>query len=86
VIALGLVAGEGALDDCQSGVRGPDFFDIDLFAFEQLVVLEEAAEYQQAVRREVARLDVAAEFRVAGGDCNDFVVAGPWTSGQWRAP
>src|SRR4029077_19747374 len=77
LVALGLVAGEGALDDCQRGGRGADFFDFDLFAFEQLVVLEEAAEYQQAVRWKVARLDVAAEFRIAGGYGDDFIVAGP---------
>src|ERR1700722_8519740 len=76
VLALGLVAGQGALDDRKGSIGGTDFFDLHLFAFEQLVILEKTTKNQQAMRRKIASLEVAAEFGVSGGYGNDFVVAG----------
>jgi len=45
-----LVAGEGFFDDCERGVSRTNFLDLDLFAFELLVVLEKTAKDEKAVR------------------------------------
>ena len=72
----GLIAREGFFDDGECGVSGANLFDLHLFAFELLVVLEEAAKDEEAVRRKIAGFDVIAEFGVARGNGDDFVVAG----------
>jgi hypothetical protein len=51
VLAFGFVTGEGTLDNRERRVSWANFFDLHLFAFEQLVILKETAENQQAVRR-----------------------------------
>jgi hypothetical protein len=76
LVAEGGVAGEGFFDDVEGGVGGANVFYLDLFAFELLVVLEEAPKYEHAVRGKVAGFDVFAEFGVVGGYGDDFVVAG----------
>jgi len=75
-VAEGGVAREGFFDDVHGGVGGADVFDLDLFAFELLVVLEETLQDEHAVRRKVASFDVLAKFGVVGGHGDDFVVAG----------
>jgi len=72
----GLIAREGFFDDGERGVSGANLFDLDLFAFELLVILEEAAKDEKAMRGEIAGFDVIAEFGVARGDGDNFVVAG----------
>jgi len=71
-----LVTGERLFDDRDGGVGRTDFFDLDLFAFELLVVLEEALEDKKAVAGQVAGLEIFAEFGVVGGDGDYFVVGG----------
>jgi len=72
----GLIARKGLFDDGERGVGGANFFDLHLFAFELFVILEEAAKDEKAVGGEIAGLDVIAEFGVARGNGDDFVVAG----------
>ena len=72
----GLITREGFFDDSERGVSGENLFDLHLFAFELLVILEEAAKDEKAMRGEIAGLDVIAEFGIARGDGDDFVVAG----------
>jgi len=72
----GLIARQGFFDDGERGVGGANFFDLHLFAFELLVILEEAAKDEKAMRREIASFDVIAEFGVACGNGDDFVIAG----------
>ena len=75
-VAEGGVAGKGFFDDVEGGVGRADVFNLDLFAFELLVVLEKTAKDEEAVRRKIARFDVIAELGVARGHGDDFVVAG----------
>src|ERR1700687_3287163 len=58
-----LVLRQRFFNDFNRGVGGPDVFHLDLLAFQLLVVLEEALQNEQAVRRQFIRLDVAVEFR-----------------------
>jgi hypothetical protein len=71
-----LVARKSFLDDDESGVGGLDVLHLNLLALELLVILEEAAQDEEAMIREVASLEILAEFGVVGGDGNDFIVAG----------
>lgn len=64
------------LIDDESGVSGLDVLHLNLLALELFVVLEEAAQDEQAMTREVARLKIVTEFGIVGGDGNDFIVAG----------
>jgi len=75
-LAVLLVAGEGLFNDADGGVSGANFFDLDLLAFELLVVLEKAFKNQQSMPREIAGFEVFAEFGIVGGDGDDFVVGG----------
>jgi len=72
----GLIACKGLFDDGERGVGRANFFDLHLFAFELFVILEEAAKDEKAMGGEIAGLDVIAEFGVARGNGDDFVVAG----------
>jgi len=72
----GLIARESFFDDGERGVSGENFFDLYLFAFELLVILEEAAKNQKAMRGKIAGFDVIAELGIARGDGDNFVVAG----------
>ena len=61
LIAMGVVARHGAFNDTKRGVSRADFLDLHLLSFELLVVLEKALEDEQAMRGEIARLDVLVE-------------------------
>ena len=52
-----------------------ELVDFDRLAFELLVVLEEAAEHHQPVRRQLAGLAEAVELGVVDGHGEDLVVA-----------
>ena len=68
------VALEGVLDDRQGLRGGPDLVHLDRLAFQLLVVLEEAAEHRQAVRRQLRGLAEAVELGVVDRDGEDLVV------------
>ena len=84
LVPLFLVACQRILDDFGRGVCWANVFHLNLFAFELLVVLEEALQNEQAVRRQFVGLDVAVEFRIVGGHRDDLVVtgAGSWSSSR----
>src|SRR5258708_7511133 len=72
--ALLAVSAQSVLDDRISVGRGANLIDFHRLAFQLLVVLKEAAQHQQAVRRHFLGVEVAVELRVFGGDGNDLVV------------
>src|SRR5258706_14059838 len=75
-LAQGGVAGERFFDDVHGGVGWADVFNLDLFAFELLVVREKTLEDQQSVGRGVAGFDGFGEFGGVGCYGDDFVLAG----------
>jgi|SRR5258706_2346391 len=71
-----LITGEGPFDNVECGVCGANFFDLDLFAFELLVILKKTPQDEEAMRWKIAGLDVIAELGIARSDGDNFVVAG----------
>ena len=76
VVAVLLVTRERLLDDGDGGVGGADFLDLDLLAFELLIVLKKAFKDEQAMTGKIAGFEIFAEFGVVGGDGDDFVIGG----------
>ena len=75
-IAELLVTRKSFFNDDESSVSGLDVLYLNLLALELLVILEEAAQDEEAMIREVARFEILAEFGIVGGDGDDLVVAG----------
>lgn len=72
--ALVAVAQEGVFDDGGGGGGGLEAVDLNAFAFERFVVLEEAAYGGDAVAREFAGVEVAVVLGVVHRNGEDFVV------------
>ena len=75
-LAAGLaVALKRVLDDRQRDRRRLELVDLDRLPFKLLVVLEEASEHHQTMRRQLGGLLKAVELGVADRDREDLVVA-----------
>jgi hypothetical protein len=72
--ALLAVAAQGVGDDGVGFDDWADFIDFDRFALQYLVVLEETAQHEQAVRRHFVSFTVGAELRVFSRNGNDLVI------------
>ena len=75
-IAELLAARKSFLNDDEGGVCGLDVFYLNLLALKLLVILDEAAQDEEAMVREVACLEILAEFGIVRGYGDDFVVPG----------
>src|SRR5260370_5344368 len=71
-----LIARERLLNYGERGVRWTNLFHLHLFALELFVVLEETFQYEQPMARQIPRFQIFAEFRIVGGDGDNFVVGG----------
>src|SRR5579864_8352051 len=70
-----LIPSQRTLDDGNRRVGWPYVLHLDAFAFELLVILKKAFQDQQAMRRQVPSLHVAAELRIVGSHGDHLVVA-----------
>src|SRR5580692_4840414 len=72
--ALFAVAAQRIEDDGIGFGGGPYLIHLDGLAFELFVILKEAPQHEQAMRRHLRGLVVRVEFRIFGGDGNDLMV------------
>src|SRR5262245_40319021 len=72
--ALLAVAFQGVLNDRQCRGGGLKLLDLDRLAFERLVILKEALQERQAVRRQLVGFAKTVVLRVADGHRQNLVV------------